>query len=80
MDVLGEFPEKCVIVSIASLEDDDNISSIIWVIWMINGNLGSVSFKFHDLKIIQNLIRGLKYSEAKQVSKHSTTSWGLGMF
>ena len=30
-------------------------------------------------KKIQNLNRGLKYSESKQFSKHSTTSWGFGI-
>ena len=33
---------------------------------------------FITYKTIQNLIRGLKYSETKQVLKHSTTSWRFG--
>ena len=41
-DVLGEI--------YLALEDDSPIESIIWLIWMINENLGSVSFKLYDLK------------------------------
>ena len=80
MDVLGEiFLIHVSLGSIGALEDDAPVASIIWVIWMINVNLGDVSFKFHDLKTAYNIIMGLKYSEAKQVSKHSTNSWGIFM-
>ena len=51
MDVLGAiFLIHVSLGSIATLEDDAPIASIIWVIWMINANLGNISFKFHDLK------------------------------
>ena len=35
--------------TIGALENDAPISSIICVIWMINANLGSVSFKLDNL-------------------------------
>ena len=36
--------------SIYALEYDAPIAFIIWFVWMINANLGSVYFKYHDLK------------------------------
>ena len=51
MDVPGAiFLIKVSLISIDALEDDAPIISILWFVWMINGNLGSVYFKFHDLK------------------------------
>ena len=40
--------------SVSALEDDALIVSNLWVNWMINSNLGSVSFKYHDVKNKQN--------------------------
>ena len=50
-DVLGEiFLIHVSMGPISALEYDAPTNSIIWVIWMINANLGSVYFKYHDLK------------------------------
>ena len=53
IDVLGEiFLIQVSLGSIGALEDDAPIASIIWVIWMINENLGSVYLKLHELTTI----------------------------